>query len=159
MTSSKNTVDRYEKPHCNLVSARIAVVVFTVGVFLSAPPLRACEVAQIMFGKNIIDIIPQQDYETALIRYGDFENSKLNFGAFRGEITVDRGGFSIRNNNQVVVGSISPDLRMEGLDDDCDKRQTIIIRKVQSGAYVIMNGNTPVGTIEGRFPKNSFGVR
>ena len=122
-------------------------------------PARSCEIAQIMFGPLILDIIPREDYETAVIRHGDFTNPELNFGAFRGEITVDRGGFSVRNNNQEVVGIISPELRLEGWDDDCAKVPTVQIREVQPGAYVIMNGNTPVGTIEGRFPKNSFGVR
>jgi hypothetical protein len=138
---------------------RIVAVLLVAGLLISAHPVYGCEVAQIMFGKITLDIIPQKDYETALIRHGDFNNPKLNFGAFKGEITVDRGGFSIRNNNQETVGIITPELRVEGSDDDCDKTQKIIIRKVQAGAYVIMNGNTPVGTIEGRFPKNSFGVR
>lgn len=51
-------------------------------------------------------------------------------GALLGEITVDRGGFAVRNRKNGVIGVITP----------------------------AMNGSSPVGTIEGRFPKNGFGI-
>ena len=138
--------------------AATAAVILS-GLVVWSSSADACEIAQVMFGSIVLNIVPAKDYETALIRHGDFKDPKRNFGSFRGEITVDRGGFSIRNNNQVVVGNITSDLRMQGLDDDCDKRSDLVIRKIQQGSYVIMNGTTPVGTIEGRFPKNTFGVK
>lgn len=119
----------------------------------------SCEAAKVMFGEISLDIIPAEGYETALVRNSSFNTKDQNYGAFRGEITVDRGGFSIRNINQVVVGTISPNLELEGWDDSCDKRSKILIKKVQPGTYIVMNGGTPVGTIKGRFPKNAFGVR
>ncbi len=119
----------------------------------------ACDAAKVMFGDISLDIIPAQGYETALVRNASFNTKDQNYGAFRGEITVDRGGFSIRDINQIVVGSISPKLELEGSDDSCDKRSKVLIKKVQPGTYIMMNGGTPVGTIKGRFPKNSFGVR
>lgn len=148
-----------DKINFNLAFIKTTYLIFAVLIFIIPPYAKACEIAQIMFGKIILDIIPEKDYETALIRHGDFENPKQNYGAFRGEITVDRGGFSVRNNNQEVVGAISPKLRIEGFDDDCDKTQKVTINKVKTDVYVITNGNSPVGTIEGRFPKNSFGVK
>lgn len=120
---------------------------------------ESCEAAKVMFGEISLDIIPAEGYETALVRNSSFNTKDQNYGALRGEITVDRGGFSIRNINQVVVGTISPSLELEGWDDSCDKRSKILIKKVQPGTYIVMNGGTPVGTIKGRFPKNAFGVR
>jgi hypothetical protein len=115
--------------------------------------------AKVLFGKISLSIILGKGYETALIRNASFDSKDQNFGAFRGELTVDRGGFSIRNNNQVVVGFILPDLEVQGLDESCDKNSKVFIRKAQQDVYVIVNGDVPVGTIAGRFPKNTFGVR
>ncbi|GEO16054.1 hypothetical protein MAE02_37500 [Microvirga aerophila] len=112
-----------------------------------------------MFGDIELSIVPNEDYETAIVRSATFKDPKKNFGALLGEITVDRGGFAVRDPNQVVVGTISPKLELEGWDDGCDKRQPVMIRRVQPSAYVIMNGSTPVGTIKGRFPRNGFGAR
>jgi hypothetical protein len=89
----------------------------------------------------------------------DRDNSTKNFGAILDEITVDRGGFAIRDRNQVIVGAISPKLTVEGWDANCDKQHQVVIKPGQPGVYVIINGNTPVGTIKGRFLKNDFGVR
>jgi len=119
----------------------------------------ACDMAKILFGDVSLDIIPASNYETALVRNASFDTKDQNPGAFRGEITVDRGGFAIRNSNQVVVGVISPALEVEGWDDSCDKQTKVLIKRVQPNVYVILKGKTPVGTIKGRFPKNSFGVR
>jgi hypothetical protein len=115
--------------------------------------------AKVLFGKISLSKIVERGYETALIRNASFDSKDQNFGSFRGELTVDRGGFSIRNNNQVVVGFISPALEVEGSDDSCDKNSKVFIKKVQQNVYVILSGGTPVGTITGRFPKNTFGVR
>ena len=92
------------------------------------------------------------------IGHADFKDIRRTVGALLGEITVDRGGFAVRNRENVVVGIITPAMQLEGWDDSCDKKSKLVIRKVQPGAYVIMNGSSPVGTIEGRFPKNGFGV-
>lgn len=118
----------------------------------------ACESAQILFGDVSLDIVPHADYETAIVRHASFRNSKLNHGAIKGEITVDRGGFSIRNINHEVVGFISPALEVSG-EEGCDKGSRVMIRRVKPDLFVIVNGDTPVGTVQGRFPKNAFGVK
>jgi hypothetical protein len=132
-------------------------------IIVAAAPMNAaassCQIADIMFGDIQLDILTKPDYETAIVRSATFKDSTKNFGAILGEITVDRGGFAIRNPNQVVVGAISPKLEIEGWDDGCDKQRRPIIKSVQPGIYVIINGDLPVGTIKGRLPKNSFGVR
>jgi hypothetical protein len=132
-------------------------------IVAAATPISAvassCQIANIMFGDVQLDILAHPDYETAIVRAAMFKDSTKNFGAILGEITVDRGGFAIRDRNQVVVGTISPKLVVEGSDASCDKQQRVAIKPVQPGVYVIINGDTPVGTIKGRFPKNTFGVR
>ncbi len=138
---------------------KMLAVIILFAFMLPAATVSACEIAKILFGDVTLEVVPHKGYESALIRQGNFQNPHLNFGAIKGEITVDRGGFSVRDNNRVVVGIISPDLRIEGWDDDCDQSQKLVIRKVQPQVYVILNGNTPVGTIKGRFPKNKFGVQ
>jgi hypothetical protein len=125
----------------------------------SAATSTACQAADVLFGKVELQIVPEPGWESALVRHADFNDNSRGFGVIRGEITVDRGGFAIRNRDNQVVGVISPKLQVEGWDDDCDKNAKIIIRKLQPEVYVIMNGDTPVGTIKGRFPKNGFGVR
>lgn len=116
-----------------------------------------CEVADILFRPIELDILKKEDYETAIIRSATFDDPERNFGALLGEITVDRGGFAVRNANQVVVGLISPDLEVEGMDDACATSKAEIVR-AKKGAYVIINHGRPVGTISGQFPKNGFGV-
>ena len=128
-----------------------------IGGFLS--PASACEVAKILFGSVSLQILQlENDHESALVRNADFNNRDQNYDAIRGEITVDRGGFAVRNNNNVVVGTISPDMKVDGFDDSCDKTKGIVIRRIERSAYATVNGDTPVGLIRGRFPKNNFGV-
>jgi hypothetical protein len=126
----------------------------------------ACDVASVLFGKIELEIIPQRNerhkgehWESALIRNDSFESKDENMGAIRGVITLDRGSFAVRKPDQVVVAIIFPTLEVEALDDDCDKTKKLVIKKMKQGVYVIINGDTPVGTISGRFPANSFGVR
>jgi hypothetical protein len=138
---------------------RVTLLVLMLTLAGTPASAASCSVAEILFGRVSLDIVARSDYETAIVRSATFDNPKKNYGAILGEITVDRGGFSVRDANQVVVGVISPKLVIEGWDDSCDKRTRVVIRRVQPGTYVIMNGDTPVGTIEGRLPKNTFGVR
>jgi hypothetical protein len=135
----------------------------SLAISFAAAPLSAvaasCQLADIMFGDIQLDILRKADYETAIVRSATFKDPNKNFGALLGEITVDRGGFSIRDRNQVVVGAITPTMAVEGWDVSCDRQQRVVIKSVQPGVYVILNGDTPVGTIKGRFPKNGFGVQ
>lgn len=119
----------------------------------------SCQVADILFGDIQLDILKKPDYETAIVRSATFKDPKKNYDALLGEITVDRGGFAIHDPNQMVVGVITPQLSVEGWDDVCDKRTKVVIKPVQPGVYIILSGGSPVGTIKGRFPKNSFGVK
>lgn len=138
-----------------------SIALVALAILALAGPVQAasCQVADILFGDVQLDILKKDDYETAIVRSGTFNNPKKNYDALLGEITVERGGFSVHDPNQIVVGSISPKLVVEGDDDVCDKRAKIVIKPVQPGVYVIMNGASPVGTIKGRFPKNTFGVK
>ena len=132
------------------------IVITSTRVSAAASP---CQIADIMFGDIQLDILARADYETAIVRSATFKDSKKNFGAILGELTVDRGGFAIRDTNQVVVGTITPKLEVEGWDDGCDKQRKVVMKLVQPGIYVIVNGDMPVGTVKGRLPKNGFGVR
>lgn len=119
----------------------------------------ACEMAEVLFGDIRLSVMKQDGFESAVVRHNNFDSSEKNYGALKGEITVDRGSFAVRNINQVVIGIITPDLIVEGLDDSCDKSSRVSIVPVKRGVYAILNGSRPVGTIEGRFPDNSFGVK
>lgn len=128
-------------------------------VIAPTPTVAAsCEIAQVMFGNINLEIVDHGNYESALVRNNDFNNREQNYGAIRGEITVDRGAFAVRNVKGVVVGTISPELQIEGFDEVCDKSKPVMVRWVQHSVYVIVNGEYPVGMIKGRFPKNGFGV-
>jgi hypothetical protein len=128
----------------------------------------SCRIADILFGKIRLDIISRSDYEAAIIRSvemtGGPRSSTVHdpqraYGRILGEITVNRGSFSVAGIDQVFVGAISPELVIEGRDKVCGDSRMVIRPAIQEGGYVILNGENPVGTIEGRFPKNSFGVR
>lgn len=117
-----------------------------------------CEVAEILFGPIQLDIVEYDGYETAIVRSATFDDPLKPYGAILGELTVDRGGFAVRKASQLVVGTISPDLKIEGWDDVCDSESDVEIIRAKEGAYIILNNNQPVGTIAGRFPKNGFNV-
>ena len=128
----------------------------------------SCRIADILFGKIRLDIISRSDYETAIIRSvemtGGPRSSTVHdpqraYGRILGEITVNRGSFSVAGIDQAFVGTISPALVIEGWDKVCGDSRMVIRPAIQEGGYVILNGENPVGTIEGRFPKNTFGVR
>lgn len=123
------------------------------------PVQASCQAADILFGPVRLDIVRYDGYETAVVRSATFDDPKKNYGAILGELTVDRGGFSIRTPDQVVVGTISPELRIEGWDDSCDTKSVAEIVAARAGTFIILNSSRPVGTIEGRFPKNGFGVK
>lgn len=125
---------------------------------LTVAPAQSCEVAQVLFGDIQLDIVKYPDYESAIVRHANFNDKKLNSGAIKGEITVDRGSFAVRNTNNEVIGIISPQLAIEG-QDGCDKAARIVIKRTAKDVFTILSGNKPVGTIAGRFPKNSFGVK
>lgn len=142
---------------------------FCLIVVLACSPLPSfgqgsCEVADILFGPRSLDIIQHKDennsldYETAIVRSDTFDNPKENFGAILGEITVDRGGFAVRNNNQVVVGIITPDFVVEGWSEACSGKRKLEIVRVRPQSFILLSDSDPIGTIRGRFPKNSFGV-
>ncbi len=116
-----------------------------------------CEIADILFGKIKLDPVGRN--ESALIRSATFENPKKDYDVILGEITVDRGGFTIYNAKHVVIGQISTRLVVEGSDTACDKNSVVSIKKVQDGAYMVLSDRTPEGTIEGKMPNNPFGIR
>ncbi|VVT02287.1 exported hypothetical protein [Hoeflea sp. EC-HK425] len=137
---------------------KCAIGVLALTLLTSSAHATPCEVANILFGPIKFDIIKYDGYETAVVRSATFDDPSKNFRAILGEITVDRGSFAVRNTEHVVVGAISPELRIESLDDTCDKSAVIEFVKAKRNTYIILNGDTPVGTMEGRFPINSFGV-
>ncbi|MFL5217140.1 MAG: hypothetical protein ACJ8DO_00535 [Microvirga sp.] len=131
-------------------------------------PSASCRIADILSGKIRLDIISRSDYETAIIRSIEFRGGRHSstvpdpqraYGRILGEITAERGAFSVVDIDRVIVGQISPELVIEGWDKVCGDSRMVIRPAIQEGGYVILNGENPVGTIEGRFPKNRFGVR
>ena len=146
--------------------ATLELVIAAMLVVSTSPSLAQtkCEAADILFGPIAFDILEhgndqQADaYESAIVRSATFDDPDKPFGAILGEITVDRGSFAVRNINQVVVGVIGTDLSIEGWDDVCDKTSHAEFVPVRPGSFMIYNGKSPVGTLEGRFPKNTFGV-
>jgi hypothetical protein len=118
-----------------------------------------CRVAGILFGPISLDIIHYGSgagaYESAIIRAASFDNPKRPFGAILGELTVDRGGFSVRTTEQEVVGTISPSLAIDGWDDKCATGGAKII-PVTADTFITMNNGQPVGTIKGNLPAHDF---
>ena len=143
--------------------SRMLPLILSLGA-LPLPAYAACSVADILFGPIRFDILPHYgedgslDYETAIIRSDTFDDPDHFYGAILGEITVDRGGFSLRTPGQVVIGNISPELVIEAADDGCIEGPVGSFAKAQDGIWVIMAGGGPVGTLEGRWPRNGFGV-
>ena len=124
-----------------------------LAIFLSGPARAqdACAVADILFGEIAFDIIPYDGYETAIVRSATFEDPEKNYGAILGEITVDRGGYSVRTPNQVVVGFVTEDYGIESTDEACSMDARFV--EAEKGVWVIMNRGRPMGTLQGRWPK------
>lgn len=118
-----------------------------------------CTAAEILFGATSLDILSHKadfgEWESAIIRSASFEDPSKPSGAILGELTVDRGGFAIRNIRHEVVGVISPSLHVEGWDDECATDEAEIV-PVREGSFIVLNGGRPVGTIEGRLPAHDF---
>ena len=124
----------------------------------------ACAIAEILYGPIRLDIVPHTgsegagDYETAIVRSATFDDPTKNFGAILGEITVDRGSFAVRDINQLVVGIITPELKIEGRDEACDTNREVQFVRASEGAYITLSDGQPLGTLDGRFPANGFGA-
>lgn len=135
---------------------------------LGALPLAAqtCEIADIFFDKVRLDIVPKYEdadpkrlrYEYAIISYAGFDAPEV-YGALKGRVSPERAGFAVYGVNGVEVGFITRHGELQSTSKNCDRTVYIFIKKVEDEIYVVINGNTPVGTIQGRFPKNDFGFR
>lgn len=118
-----------------------------------------CTAAEILFGAVSFDILSHKadfgEWESAIIRSASFEDPSKPAGAILGELTVDRGGFAIRNIRHEVIGVISPSLAIEGWDEECATYGAEIV-PVREGSFMVLNDGKPVGTIEGRLPAHDF---
>ena len=143
---------------------RLFSLTTVLAVLVSPANAGDCRIASIMYGGISFDVLPHfneagtLDYESAIIRSAVFTNEEKPFGAILGEITVDRGGFAVRTPSQEVVGVVTPDFALEGWDDSCSVTYSVEIVPVKKRIFVILSDRGPLGTIEGRFPKNTFGV-
>lgn len=119
-----------------------------------------CAMADILFGPISLEKLyhPLGDYETALVRSDAPDDPDKPFNAILGEISVDRGGFAVRTPSQVVVGTISADLVVEGWDDGCSAFKDMLIEPEEGGGYTLYSGDDAIGSIKGFFPMNDFGV-
>jgi hypothetical protein len=136
------------------MKAKLPALLFAAAI----GPAQACAVTEILSGDVELNILVHKDYETAIVRHANFNDEKLSFGSIKGEITVERGAFAVRTPNQEVVGTISPALVVEGVDG-CEKQSPVIIRRNQRNSFTVLSRGTSIGTISGRFPRNSFGVK
>jgi hypothetical protein len=125
--------------------------------------VASCQVAEILFGEIAFVPVAHGPFDpevggSVIVRSTSFDDNARPYGSILGEITVDRGGFSVRSTRQVVVGVISTKLVAEGWDDSCNQESNIEIVKIRSGTYAVLSDGTPMGTIEGEFPRNNFGL-
>jgi hypothetical protein len=89
---------------------------------------------------------PRKGGEYAIIR-------RSSHTPILGELHWDRSGeFFIYNYSMKRLAYIASDL-VTPADDACAGASRLVIRSVRPGVYEILEGNKPVGTIEGRFPK------
>jgi len=77
-------------------------------------PSASCRIADILFGKIRLDIISRSDYETAIIRSIEFRGGRHSstvpdpqraYGRILGEITAERGAFSVVDIDRVICRS------------------------------------------------------
>jgi hypothetical protein len=136
----------------------LAVAMLADPVFVASASAE-CGVANILFGKVEVEIIPHDNeagkYETAIVRGADFDSKRFPYGKILGELSSRErnGSLPIMNLDHVIVGSISSDLRVEGNDEACDKSRIARLHKVSPTSYVLKVGDSIVGTIDGRLPR------
>jgi hypothetical protein len=117
----------------------------------------ACGLAEVLFGDVALEIIRKQGYESALVRAGS-DRARQSGGDLRGMLSVERGGIAIANRDGIIVGMILDNMKVDAWDDNCDKRTPVTIKRISPTAFVILNGDRPAGTIQGRFPHNEHGI-
>ena len=136
----------------------VAIVICFCTAFMPAHASN-CQIANILFGKVRMEIIPHSNdgekYETAIVYGADFDSKRFAYEKVVGQISSKErdGSLPIANVDGVIVGSISRDLRIEVLDDGCDKSDHLQLHKVSPTSYAVMSGNSIVGTIDGRLPR------
>jgi len=114
-----------------------------------------CKLADVMFGQLELDIIKhEQGYESAIIREASFNHPRFTHGQIRGELILDRGDLILISDvSMTQVGFIQGDLTIDNTEPPCDPNGGVRLVKAEEGFYLILNGNTPVGTIKGRLPR------
>ncbi|WP_155888501.1 hypothetical protein [Inquilinus limosus] len=135
---------------------------------LGVRPLAAqtCEIADIFFDEVRLDIVPKYDdddpkrlrHEYAIVSYAGFDAPKV-YGALKGRVSPERAGFAVYGVDGVMVGFITPSGQLQSVSKNCDRTTYLSIRRLRDEIYVVVNGKTPVGIIQGRFPRNEFGFR
>lgn len=142
-----------------MAKVALALALLIVFTAVAAADASDCQIANILFGKVRVEIIPHnnngENYETAVVFGADFDSKRFASGRIVGQISSRErdGSLPIKNIGGVIVASISRDLRLETLEDACDKNSRVQIRKVSPTSYAVMNENSIVGTIDGRLPQ------
>lgn len=130
----------------SLVKTVMATTLFFI---TSYEAIASCEVENSLKDKIELELSYNKEfkYESALIkRYNTTE-----FGTIKGEIVPARG-WDIKNIEGVTIGSITDDLTVVGMDDDCEKIQ-LKLKKLKGEKYQIIKNGSLVGEIKGKLPK------
>jgi hypothetical protein len=113
-----------------------------------------CNIANVLYGKVRMEIIPHTDYETGIVFGDDFDSKRFSDGKILGQIAgAERdGSHRVSDVNGEVCGIIESNLSIDTSEANCGScaKTQIFLRKVPPNSYVVMSGGTIVGTISGR---------
>ena len=138
-------------------------IFFAAATALWADVTLGCEIQSVFSGMTILEIVkhtnpdPRSIYETSLIRNGS-RTSNEPFNHVRAEITPERWGLSVYNNDGTVLADIDRDFSVGLHEDDCGTHQYRVERS-KGGVHLIYEDGKIIGTMIGSFPKNDFGLR
>lgn len=154
---------------------KLIIVIALILSWTSVADAKGCNIANILFGKVRIVILPHKEpngavsYETGIILGNDFPEvgtSKFDYMKMLGQISPPErdGSRAIFDVNGERCGTIETmdeqgrplrEMVIDTTDTDCDgcDKTPIILRRVPPNSYVVMRNDEIMGTISGRLNK------
>jgi hypothetical protein len=133
-----------------------AGVILWAGLIVNSNAL-ACGLADVLHGK--IELVQTQGGEPSIIRNNDVDSTEP-FYKIRGDIWVGRQGhLEIHGADENIVGFLYREDRTllpPVGDESCRKGYKLVLRKVAEQSFVILDGNTVISVVEGKFPFDSI---
>jgi len=149
LTPNTTKMERATMKHLVIAATLIAASLMSVNA-------EECNIANILFGKVRIELIPHKDYETGIVFGNDFDSKRFSYYKILGQIASPErdGSRHISDVNGEPCGEVTQNMQI--VPENCQgcSKGPYPLRKVSNSSYVILHSNGSIlGNIEGRLPK------